>query len=140
MAAITESAFQPALLQQAAEARKRAGDTPPPTGTQRNTPQALAESLAAFRKDGTLPDYPLGSDFTAVEQRLLKALGWLKENTATRGAKLRTVIAALGRGGAADDRDGQAALQRMDLQAPGTLADRLQARLLRLALRRTNTG
>ena len=30
--------------------------------------------------DGPLPDYPLGSDFTPVEQRLVKALGWLKAN------------------------------------------------------------
>ena len=54
-------------------------------------------ALAPFRADGTLPDYPLGSDFTEVEQRLVKALGWLKANTATprrqvaHGACVRSV-------------------------------------------------
>ena len=30
-----------------------------------------------------LVDYPLGCDFTPVEQRLVRALGWLKSATAT---------------------------------------------------------
>ena len=42
-----------------------------------------------------LSDYPLGCDFTPVERRLAKALGWLKAATATRGGKARTVLRAL---------------------------------------------
>ena len=92
--------------------------------TRRN---ALRDALAPFRADGTLPDYPLGSDFTAVEQRLVKALGWLKANTATtrrqaahdRGARC---------GRATQDAE---ALERMELAAPKRLWRVPEARLLR---------
>ena len=134
MAAITEQPFQQALLQQAKAARKLATNAQVDPRAQRNTPQALSAALAGFRSDGTLPDYPLGSDFTEVEQVLLKALGWLKSNTQTRGAKLRTVWSALTQRAG----DGDAVyLQRMGLEAPANMGERLNARLLRLALART---
>lgn len=134
MAAITETPFQAGLLQQARDARKLAMDTAVPPRGERNTPQALSAALAAFRADGTLPDYPLGSDFTEVEQVLVKALGWLKANTQTRGAKLRTAWDAVRQRAG----DGDAVyLQRMGLEAPKDFGGWLNARLLRLALART---
>jgi len=134
MAAITEAPFQAGLLQQAKDARKLALDAAVPPRGEHNTAQALSAVLAGFRADGTLPDYPLGSDFTDVEQALVKALGWLKANTQTRGAKLRTLWAALWQRAG----DGDAVyLQRMGLEAPKAVGERLNARLLRLALART---
>jgi hypothetical protein len=90
--------------------------------------------LAPFRADGTLPDYPLGSDFTAVEQRLVKALGWLKGNTSTTVGKLRTVLRALTVGRAVDVE----AVERMGLMQPANMGDRFEARLLTLGLRETS--
>lgn len=135
MAAITEAPFQHALLQQAFAARKLRHAAPPePRAQQRNTPQRLVDALAPLRADDTLPDYPLGSDFNEVEQVLVKALGWLKSHTATRPALLATVWAALWQRAG----DGDAVyLQRMALDTPNTLSERLNARLLRLALART---
>src|SRR3546814_19422141 len=78
----------------------------------------------------TLFRSPLGSDFTEVEQRLLKALGWLKARTGSTGGKVRTVASALLSSGTRDDE----ALQRMELSTPKGFGDRLQARLLRHAL------
>jgi acyl-CoA hydrolase len=98
-----------------------------------NTPERLRDALAPFRTDGTLPDYPLGSDFTPVEQRLVKALTWLKANTATRGAKLATIAKALFGLRAAAPGD-LAALERMTLHSPKTLGERMLARLISLAL------
>jgi hypothetical protein len=92
----------------------------------------LRDALAPFRKDGTLPDYPLGSDFTGVEQRLVKALGWLKSNTATTGSKLRTVLRALG--ARSDDSE---AMARMGFEQTNNLGLRLEAKLLALALEET---
>lgn len=80
-----------------------------------------------------MPDYPLGSDFTAVEQRLVKALAWLKANTAGSGAKARTVFKALFSSGAADAE----AMQRMGLAQPSGFGERIEARLVALALRET---
>ena len=133
MAGIAGAPFQQALLDEAKANRKLRSDFTAPDAWQRNTPSRLAETLAPFRRGGTLPDYPLGSDFTHVEQRLVKALGWLKTRTATRTGLLRTIGSALSTRGADDEE----ALRRMQLHAPSGLAERINARLLRLALRRT---
>ncbi|TKR30756.1 acetyl-CoA hydrolase [Luteimonas gilva] len=95
-----------------------------------NSPERLRAALAPFRTDGTLPDYPLGSDFTEVEQRLVKALGWLKSNSATTWGKAMTVVGAMF-AGRSDDAE---ALERMGLRAPKDFKERLYARLVSYAL------
>ena len=72
-------------------------------------------------------------ELRCLEQRIVRALQWLKANTAGTPAKLRTIAAALVSGGS-DDAE---AMQRMQLAAPSGMKERLTARLLRLALRRT---
>src|SRR5690606_33364788 len=113
MAAIADARFQRKLLDTAKRDRKLRADFAPPDAWSRNTPARLRESPAPVRADGTLPDYPLGSDFTEVEQRLAKALGWLKSRTGSAGGKARTVVAALLSSGARDDEP----LERMALSA-----------------------
>ena len=135
MAGIADARFQDALLATAQRSKKLHGSFSAPAVWARNTPQGLGAALAAFRSDGTLPDYPLGSDFTEVEQRVVKALGWLKANTATRSGKLRTILAALASG----HRGETEALARMALDAPKGLSQWLYARLLRHALARTGS-
>ncbi|MBW8811703.1 MAG: acetyl-CoA hydrolase, partial [Lysobacter sp.] len=93
MAAVADSRFIAGLLLTAMGSGKLPRFTP--RVTPHNNPERLRETLAPFRSDGTLPDYPLGSDFDAIEQRLVKALGWLKASTATKGAKIKTVLRAL---------------------------------------------
>lgn len=137
MAGITDAAFQTRLLEQAKAAKKLAGDFTAPSRWQQNRAATLAARLAPFRADGSLPDYPLGSDFDAVEQDLLRALTWLKSATATRMDKLRTVLAALRQPAADSD---ALYLQRMGLEQPAGFGERLDARLLRLALARTACG
>ena len=137
MLALADARFEPALRQQAVAAGKlspraatAAGDSP------RHSADSLVAALRPFRANGTLPDYPLGCDFTVVEQRLVKALGWLKRETAHPIGKLRTIATALLPRPTADAE----ALQRMDLAAPASLRDRLDARLRGLALQRTAKG
>ncbi len=135
MAAITDAAFQAGLLQTAKASRKlEPAFTAPEHWQRRNTAAAVSAALSPFRQSGLLPDYPLGSDFSEVEQHLVKALGWLKQLTQTRGSKLRTVLASLTQPAG----DGDAVyLQRMGLDAPKTFGERIEARLMRLALART---
>lgn len=133
MAAVADARFQRKLLDQGKANRKLAAGFAPPARWRGNTPDRLRTTLAPLRADGTLPDYPLGSDFTAVEQRLLRALAWLKANTATPMAKAGTLLRALCAGDSGD-RD---ALERMALGLPQGLKERLYARLLGLALQRT---
>lgn len=131
MTGIADARFQPALLEDAHNARKIHAAARPFAAA--NTPARVRDALAPFRGDGTLPDYPLGSDFTEIEQRLVRALGWLKARTGTPVGKAATVLSAL-RDGRASDRE---ALARMRLDRPRGLGEKLMARLLSHALNRT---
>ncbi|MCD0273935.1 acetyl-CoA hydrolase/transferase C-terminal domain-containing protein [Xanthomonas campestris] len=133
MAGICDARFQTALLAQARQSRKLRDVPEQAARAQRNTPQALEAALAPFRRDGSLPDYPLGSDFTDTEQRLLPALGWLKSATTGKTAALATLMRALLSRAAGD----AACLQRMNLATPRSLGDRVQAKLLAYALQQT---
>ncbi|MGH8054432.1 MAG: acetyl-CoA hydrolase/transferase C-terminal domain-containing protein [Stenotrophomonas sp.] len=134
MTAITDAAFQSSLLNQAKAAKKVSDAFTAPTAWQRNQADMLRAAVAPFRNDGSLPDYPLGSDFTPLEQELLRALTWLKANTRTRADKLRMVVAALRQSAGEND---AMYLQRMGLDAPQSFGERIEARLLRLALAKT---
>ncbi len=133
MASIADAAAVPALMDAAKGASKLDPAFEMPQAWARNTAGRVREVLAPFRSDGTLPDYPLGSDFDAVEQRLVRALAWLKARTATRRGTVATLAAALFSPAPRDE----AALARMDLCRPRSAGDHVQARLLRLALSRT---
>jgi hypothetical protein len=133
MAGIADARFQQGLLDTAQRNGKLRRDFVAPSPWRQHAPERLRARLAPLRADGTLPDYPLGSDFTAVEQRLAKALGWLKSETATPRGRLRMLLTALG---ARADGDAEA-MRRMALDAPRGLGERLHARLLALALDRS---
>lgn len=135
MIAITDTRFAQALFEPALRAGKIVRDSPSALRERRfgRTPERLRTLLAPFRADSTLPDYPLGSDFTDVEQRLVKALGRLKASTSGNSAKLRTIFKALLPLGPRD----MHALERMNLHAPAGLGARLSARLLSKALAET---
>ncbi|NDK38004.1 acetyl-CoA hydrolase [Pseudoxanthomonas gei] len=134
MAAISDARFQQPLLDQAKASRKIDKDFAAEPEWSRNTPQRLRDALAPFRSDGTLPDYPLGSDFTEVEQRLAKALGWLKAQTGTLPKKVSTIFRAVVGPVRADEE----AQQRMGLARTSGLAQRIESRLLAYALRQVD--
>ncbi|WP_312153684.1 acetyl-CoA hydrolase/transferase C-terminal domain-containing protein, partial [Pseudomonas sp.] len=74
--AISDSRFQAELMEQAKAAGKLAKDFELDERFRDNTP----ERLEALREHHPrlFPEYPLGSDFTAEERDLLRALNWLK--------------------------------------------------------------
>lgn len=132
MLSITDARFAPELSATACRIGKLAAPLPL-SSHDRNTPAHLHAALAPFREDGTLPAYPLGSDFTAVEQRLVAALAWLRARTASPARTLRTVAVTL----TTRHPDDAEALHRMDLAAPRSPSEHLYARLLRHALHAT---
>ena len=81
-----------------------------------------------------MPTFPFGSDFTDVEQRLLPALHWLQQTGCTWRGKARLLAAACHAGAPAKGE--REALIRMGLAVPRTFTDRVQRRLLQVALRR----
>ncbi|RWU26773.1 acetyl-CoA hydrolase [Pseudomonas alkylphenolica] len=74
--AISDSRFQPELIERAQQADKLPGGFVLEPRFSENTPQRL-QSLRS-RHARLFPEYPLGSDFTAEERDLLRALNWLK--------------------------------------------------------------
>ena len=134
MLAITDARFQDELAESARRAGKLARDFGVRDAWRRNTPADLAERMRPFLAKGLFQQFPFGSDFTAVEQRLLPALLWLKKSTAD-WRRWPSVLGALIAPGSSSDMD--APLERLGLSTPGSLGERLLARLVRGALSRT---
>ncbi|WP_422403696.1 acetyl-CoA hydrolase/transferase C-terminal domain-containing protein [Pseudomonas sp. GZD-209] len=127
--AISDSRFQPELMEQAKAAGKLAKDFALDERYRDNTPERL-EAIRA-RHARLFPEYPLGSDFTAQERDLLRALNWLKSKF-----KLSEVLEL---GKAALDAPGpegyEAHLVRMHLDQPKGLKEELYQRLLLAGLK-----
>jgi hypothetical protein len=135
MLAIADSRFQGGL----AEAAKRAGKLPKdfsvPEAWRRNTPENLRGRLDKFVHGDALPVFPFGTDFDAVEQRLLPALGLLKRVAHSKARLMRLVLSGM-RGAALNEQDRQC-LARMKLDMPSGITERLSAYALRGALLET---
>lgn len=129
---ISDSRFQPGLIEQA----QQAGKLPADFRLQERFTNNLPERLQQLRDEypALFAEYPLGSDFSAVEQDLLRALSWLK-------SKLRlTEVLELGK--ATLDAPEPAAypehLRRMSLEAPDGVREALYQRLLLAGLEATS--
>ena len=128
---ITDSRFQAELIEQAQQIGKLPKDFCLDPRFADNSPQRL-QKIAA-RHAHLFPEYPLGSDFSAHEQDLLRALNWLKSTL-----KL-TQIYALGKA-TLDAPSPQAFpehLERMQLAKPDGLREELYQRLLLAGLQAT---
>ncbi len=133
MLAITDSRFQDELMATAKNAGKLAKDFALNERYRANTPEQLAQRLAATQAKGDLPAFPFGSDFTDVEQRLIPALGLMRAAAASPLKALRLAAGGLGTGTTEQEQ----AIARMGLNAPSGLRQKLYAALLRAALRQT---
>jgi hypothetical protein len=134
MLSICDARFLDALSAQAKEHGKLAADFVIPDAWRRHQPQHLQQSLEPFRRKKVLPQFPFGSDFDEVEQRLLPALAWLQACAGHWRGRWQ-LLRALYRPGNVAAREGEALL-RMGLAHPTKPLDRLQRRLLQAALRR----
>ncbi len=134
MLAICDARFIDGLVAEARQAGKLPADFRVPEAWRDNTPERLRAALDEHRDSGLLPTFPLGSDFTAVEQRMLPALGWLRDHA--EGWRARgQLVGALLWPGAAVDGEGEV-LERMGLGKASGMTERLQRRLLLAALRK----
>ena len=131
---ISDSRFQPSLIEEAQLAGKLSRDFVLDARFADNTPERL---LAIRGRHGHLfPEYPLGCDFTDDEKDLLRALNWLKSKF-----KLSEILEL---GKAALDAP-QASrypqhLQRMGLAQPQGIREELYQRLLLAALQETEVA
>lgn len=128
---ISDSRFQPGLIDQAQKAGKLPRDFRLDPLFSRNTPERLKDIRDQF--SSLFVEYPLGCDFTAEERDLLRALNWLKSKF-----KL-TEILELGKATleAPDASAYPQHLQRMGLDHPQGLREELYQRLVLAGLQAT---
>ncbi len=131
---ISDSRFQQALLAAAKRANKIDAGYRIPERFRGNLPSKLEEAFAEPRAAGLFSEYPFGTDLTREEIDLAHALRWLKSNTTGGLRRAATVGRALLRGADAADRGH---LERLRLGSPTTFSERLTAKLVSLALAKT---
>ncbi len=129
MVRIADSRFQDGLVEQAKKADKLAQDFEIPDGWRCNTPRQLEDWLLPF----AMPAFPFGTDFDAIEQRLLPALDLLSKTQGDRSGMVRLIVAGLGAGKGNGD-----CLNRMNLGSPRTIRAWVEALALKGALRQTD--
>ena len=134
---IADSRFQAGLLAQASAANKLPADYAIPAAFRRNTPQQLERALASHRQAGLFSEYPFGTELTAEEITLTRALRHLRDATGSRWQRLRTFAAAAFERQVAEDLP---ALRRMDLERPADRRGRLLRSLVVWALHRSRDG
>lgn len=138
MLAIGDARFMPALATKAVAAGKLdAADAATWAG---NTPRTIAAVLGSFRREGLLPEYPIGSDFTPAEQDLVRALADLKREASTLGGKARAIWQALWLEESKGDPREAAAIARMGYGSGTGWREELERKLLRAALRATRSA
>jgi acyl-CoA hydrolase len=133
MLAIADSRFQDALMAEAKRNGKLRADYRIPEAQRRNLPEAYEPELKKLQARGVFPTFPFGTDLTAEEQTIGKALRALEAATATKAGLARVVASAALHGTPGPDVD--ALLRRMDLHAPRSFEERMYQRLLASALR-----
>jgi hypothetical protein len=125
MLAITDSRFQPELLERAVKAGKLPKDHQIPEAYRHNTPARIREALAPAASQ--LPSFPLGSGLTTEEEQLAVALARLAPQLGSRLALARLVWRGLRR---TPDAATRRALARMDLDQPRDMRERIYRYLL----------
>lgn len=128
MIAITDAEFQDELAARAIKAGKLRADYQVPAAARRNTPTQAKKLAGQVRALGpAFGRFPFGSDFTAEEQRILKALAPLK-----KGGLPKALLAFFTRRGG---KDFSKELARLGLARPRGWRERMYAALVLGALR-----
>lgn len=127
MVSIADAQFHDDLLKTAQDNGKLRQNFRKPDIWSKNTGPEIEKKLAPFRKQNFLPEYPFGTDFTDVEQRLIKALDRLKPISKS---KIKLAKTALKGFFVKPDALDKRALQRMRLDNPQNLDERVKAYLV----------
>jgi acyl-CoA hydrolase len=131
---ICDSRFQNELMDQAKAVGKLPRDYEIPRAYTHNMPQRLQEIYARYKPKGLFQEFPLGSDFTYVEEMLLRAMVWLKAHIKPRS------MLDMARSGPVDEATEQhfhAHLERMGLDRAAGVKEKLYRQLLLKALQAT---
>jgi len=122
MLSITGCEFQAELLNSAKNNGKIGPDFKLKADWKDNSQAALQQALQPFRDDGSLPDYPFGTDFTDLEQRLIVVLQALKTASQTKIGLAKLVFNGITRKPSSSDAQ---VFERLGLMAPSSIKDRI---------------
>jgi hypothetical protein len=137
MLGVADSRFQAELARQAKDAGKLPKNFEIPAVHRENYPERITSALKPAREAGLLPQFPFGSDFTDVEQRLIPALQFLQDAQRTP----RHLPGLLWQGFTrAPDAADQECLARLGLDRPTTWSERAYRALVSAALVRSRAG
>lgn len=134
MLSICDSRFQEELMEKAKDVGKLSADYEIPAQFTNNLPERLENVYLEHHPEGRLSEFPLGSDFTYVEEMLLKALEWLKAHIKPSG------MVELAAASFIDDETEQhfaPHLERMGYDETDSVKDKLYRQLLLIALSKT---
>ena len=134
---VTDSRFQEALLREAKEAKKISDDYRIPDRFRDNLPGRLESGLSTFKKEGFFPPFPFGTDFTAEELVIGKALRLLKEKMAQGLSKVSSLGRAMTIGTVPEK--ARPYLERLQLGAPHTPQEKMMQKLVVHALSLTGS-
>ncbi|KAA0072609.1 acetyl-CoA hydrolase/transferase C-terminal domain-containing protein [Tardiphaga sp. P9-11] len=134
MLQVSDSRFQPELMRQAKNNGKLPKTYEIPAAYRDNTPARISTALKPARDAGLLPTFPFGSDFTEIEQRLIPALQILSAASASPLSLAGLFWEGVTHRLSASD---EAALARLGLDHPATLAERAYRALVSAALARS---
>jgi acyl-CoA hydrolase len=124
---VTDSRFQPDLLQGAKKSGKLSREYQIPDDYCFNTPERITKALAPARNAGHLPRFPLGSGLTLVEEHLAAALAKLAPQVGNKAALAKMVFNGLSR----EPTERMChSLERMQLARPRNIKERLYRALL----------
>jgi len=133
---ICDSRWQESLRRKAVAAGKLDPDWSVPEPFTRNSPAWVKQVIGRGRLNGVIHRYPFGSDFTETEQELTRALAHLQQANKTRIGQLKLLVRALAVGANQNDLQ-RNYMVRMGLENPTSLADRIDRRLLQVAIKST---
>jgi acyl-CoA hydrolase len=131
---IADSRFQDSLLAEAKAAGKIAMSYRIPDEHRNNRPATLERVLAPYRRNGLYSAFPFGTDFTAEEIVLGQALRRLKERTSSALGKALTFASGIARPNI--PQRARPYLERLELDRPANLRERLMRNLVAGELRR----
>ncbi len=130
---VMDARFQDALVAEAKRNGKLPTEYRVPEQARSNTPERLEATLRPFRARGLFGELPFGSDFTAEEVVIAKALKALQAATATTSSRYREIARALF--SSEPDASLERYLRRLNLDQPDSFKLRLTQRLVADALK-----
>ena len=135
---IADSRFQPELLRQAIKNGKIEKSYEIPAQFRQNYPESVQRKLQWARTRELLPSYPLGTEFSELEQSIIDALKRLKSSRQEPVSLARSVISTFrNRHPTKRERD---ALERLGLHKTENLKERLIALAFLWAFRQTENS